>query len=1421
MADPSIDKLAELTGWKEEQIQQAMSYLQDDDLYQSVEGLLQLKQCFDLCATLGCDIDFLCNLCDLLENGSVANNWDTYQQVGSSVIHLAKAKYSNEEWEKVFGELNGTLEERKSQILTEFTLWTLQLENRRQLSEYLLLDVEMTSCACNSLIQLAILSVQTYLQRCHMGVEQGVTQVDIPPVWWEWIPNYRIWEANRKVFLYPENYIDPSLRRDASPLFKELQDELLQSDITAEAVESAYRNYFDKIAELAKLQIVDSGRYWVQTSKSPDPIDTLFILAKTLTQPHTFYYRRCEQPTAEKPLWGYWEKIDLQINSDYLAPVHAFNRLFVFWAETKEIKQSQDEDPTTQATIKYSFLNTSQKWVSPQTLVADVEIPSDFGVTVDESFWQQVYPMVVPEPNLQSELITAVFGGLQSLPSSEFNQEQEVFFEARKQILDDSQSELAATIASDLLPDSTPFLERGNSSSLTLSQARSSLAATTVGNLAIFAGGLYGGNNSNTVDVFAYEDGTLVEKKDLSLTLSQGRYSLAATTVGNLAIFAGGSGSDPNKVDVFAYQDGTLVKKDLSLTLSEARASLAATTVGNLAIFAGGLYGGNNSNTVDVFAYEDGTLVKKDLSLTLSEARASLAATTVGNLAIFAGGYRGGDYFNKVDVFAYQDGTLVKKDLSLTLSEARASLAATTVGNLAIFAGGWISGSSFNTVDVFEYKDGTLEKKDTLTLSQARDSLAATTIGNLAIFPGGLGSSGGSNKVDVFAYENGTLVKKDLSLTLSQGRYNLAATTVGNLAIFAGGSTMGSSNTVDVFYTPSPTFKTLPSNLALPTNTTVTPIKNQSESFIFQRRSEAFSSLDQNVTRLTTSAIQHFSQTLFAQGLDGLLSLASQQISEPDFPLVPHSNHLDFDSAYGPYFWEIFFHIPFLIASTLNGNQRYNEARKWYQYIFDPTIPGQDKERFWRFLPFQEHTPQKLKDILTNEAAIQAYKENPFDPHAIARLRIGAYEKAVVMNYIDNLLDWGDTLFTQDNWESITQATTLYLLAYDLLGAKPENLGKPPTPPPATFADIKTAANGNIPEFLIDLENNPEYQEFIKQFGDEVPFNALDAYFCVSENQDFAKYWERVEDRLFKIRHCQNIQGIERQLALFQPPIDPSQLVGQAAAGDGSINLPTTSNIPHYRFSYLLERAKTMVSTVIQLGSTFLNTLEKKDAEELALLRATQEPVLLQLITKTKEKQIEAAEANLTSLEKSLDSAKGRSQHYQNLITGGWIAEETATVALMGSALGPQIAANAIRGGAIASYLLPNVFGLADGGMQFGDAVNMGSAILDGTAGILSQNASIASTTAQFQRREEDWQFQQQMAEWDVEQIEAQIEAAKIQIDLAKAELEVNQKSIEQSQEVEQFFKDKFINKKLYQWMVGRLSGLYFQTYKIALAMAY
>jgi len=34
---------------------------------------------------------------------------------------------------------------------------------------------------------------------------------------WEWMKNYRVWEANRTVFLYPEDWLEPEVRDDRSP----------------------------------------------------------------------------------------------------------------------------------------------------------------------------------------------------------------------------------------------------------------------------------------------------------------------------------------------------------------------------------------------------------------------------------------------------------------------------------------------------------------------------------------------------------------------------------------------------------------------------------------------------------------------------------------------------------------------------------------------------------------------------------------------------------------------------------------------------------------------------------------------------------------------------------------------------------------------------------------------------------------------------------------------------------------------------------------------------------------------------------------------------------------------------------------------------------------------------------------------------
>ena len=73
-----------------------------------------------------------------------------------------------------------------------------------------------------SRIRLALSVVQLFVTRCLMNLEPEVSPGSIRKDRWEWMRRYRVWEANRKIFLYPENWLEPELRDGKSPFFREL-----------------------------------------------------------------------------------------------------------------------------------------------------------------------------------------------------------------------------------------------------------------------------------------------------------------------------------------------------------------------------------------------------------------------------------------------------------------------------------------------------------------------------------------------------------------------------------------------------------------------------------------------------------------------------------------------------------------------------------------------------------------------------------------------------------------------------------------------------------------------------------------------------------------------------------------------------------------------------------------------------------------------------------------------------------------------------------------------------------------------------------------------------------------------------------------------------------------------------------------------
>ena len=101
----------------------------------------------------------------------------------------------------------------------------------------------------------------------------------------------------------------------------------------------------------------------------------------------------------------------------------------------------------------------------------------------------------------------------------------------------------------------------------------------------------------------------------------------------------------------------------------------------------------------------------------------------------------------------------------------------------------------------------------------------------------------------------------------------------------------------------------------------------------------------------------------------------------------------------------------------------------------------------------------------------------------------------------------------------------------------------------------------------------------------------------------------------------------------------------------------------------------------------------------------------------------------------------------------------------------------------------------ANGGQDFGKAVDCGAKTAEGIAGMLNQIAVLISTNAQYERRREEWGLQRDLADFDIKQIEYQITAQEIRKKIAEQELKIHNKSIEQAKEIEDFLKGKFTNK--------------------------
>ena len=1268
-----------------------------------------------------------------------SSDYDNLAAASAAVQAAFRSKYEDEaEWEKKVEPFRDALLSRRRDGLVAYLVHSgpPQFDEVSDLYHYFLLDVEVEGCMRTSRVAAAIDSVQLYVHRCLMNFEETapgdadavhVLPESVPDDEWAWRKNYRVWEANRKIFLYPENYIEPELRDDKTPLFKTLEEELLSKEITDEAILEVYGRYLRGFDELAHLTI--AGSYHEKDAGAER--DVLHLFGVTSDDPPVFYYRRVEDAhygavSDERAThWGAWQKLNIQVPVRKVAPVIHNGQLYVFW--TRYVTKVQNKVTGGESKfigyqhkvyVEFSRRKLDGSWTTPQKLRLD---ESPFGPGSFPKSYQDDGVILDPIVPRESESVE-IFDWY----SVQFYSKFEPLYDTRTHEVPKDDYTLKGFQWDQLYPASGGELSvRG-------------------ANFQIWS----------PVDLYRLKIGP--------------RY------------------------------DGT----------------------------------GNVEN--------DGVPWLR-------------RAGVEWMLRVF-----GWDYANQVPPrFVWSQETGERRDLHTTPLDG-----------------------SWPCFDFFTYATLLLDKA---RLEQYKQPLAA-------IDPDG--SPSGPQWAEV--------ITEEMAYALTE--YKIVD--------------IPGDSTLDVV------------------NGSVGDVIIQAGTDAFYLQAEVRDDGKYHLRRLNTSLSADIADVLFNRGLEQLLATATQldlQEHLTDLNLVnseiedaTKTGGIDFNGTMGTYLREIYFHIPFLIANHLNSQGRHEDAQRWYHFIFDPTaaetiegLPAdlseeerrsRELDRNWRYREFRGRTLDSLREQLTNGTAIQQYKRNPFNPHAIARLRPSAYQKAIVMKYVDNLLDWGDDLFikafAQMNPEYLREATLRYITAQEILGDRPAQLGDcgEGKPTPKVFPNIKDALQDGS-EFLMEMESiiatryrkgagaknrdklvavnagrgagetkklyvgakSPGkvapgketagqltvadaivmgkakdgihvtganiHDSFLNPKSKWVPgwgvsfVREVSTIFCVPENERMLSYWDRVEDRLFKLRHCRDIEGSFRLLPLFAPELDPGLLVGGKAAGLSLEDILAASggSLPPYRFRYLVDKAKGFASVVQSFGAALLSALEKRDAEGLAKLRNVHQKNILALTTEVRKNELKIAEESVEIVTRRQAAAEYRRDYYGELVSAGLSAWEITEYA-------SRVTASAIKGvettfqtAASISFLLPQLgspFAMKYGGQEIGNSAASWSKVVGILAGFTEAVGTIAGIQAGFERREQSWEHQKKLAEHDFKAIEKELAVAELRRVIATRSLELHEKAKEQHDEIMEFFADKFSNLGLYTHLSRSLQQLHREAYNNALAMA-
>lgn len=555
------------------------------------------------------------------------------------------------------------------------------------------------------------------------------------------------------------------------------------------------------------------------------------------------------------------------------------------------------------------------------------------------------------------------------------------------------------------------------------------------------------------------------------------------------------------------------------------------------------------------------------------------------------------------------------------------------------------------------------------------------------------------------------------------------------------------------------------------------------------------------------------------------LGWEAQHTLESPLPGSNEAQPVDFNGANGRYFWELFFHVPHLVAWRLQQEFDYAGAEQWLHYLFNPQVrvaPLHPPPEEVNWLPYWVSRPLGFADDPSRDAA------GPVDPDVIAYGAPSHYRKAIFTLYIDNLIAWGDSLYRQVTRDTLNEAKLLYVRALSLLG--PLSKGRSVSQwAPASLSD---AAAGDSESFIAAEANAQGVAALdVPPRAEGSPWlRLIDApWFRVPVNTRLLDLWDQLDLRLYNLRHNLSLDGKALQLALYEAPANPLDLLRAQLAGSSVAvrRLGSMAIIPPYRFRALLPRAQESAATLMRFGEQVRTCLEARDRVQQEQLQQAHILELSGFVITLEEQaidQITAVREGLVSSQKALES---RIEYYDDQVARDVselekqadrnfaAAADLAAASRVSMAAGH--AATSAPNTMVAVTPIPPVF--IPGGWNWAGPFFAAASGLESSALKKTRDAQASLLADMRGRRLKEWAFLKHQAGRDREGLLVQIEQQNVVLHAAQTRLALSNKTREQAQSLYAFVVNRASGAALYQWLLSQMSSLYFQAYDAVLSL--